>query len=119
MKNFSKFILKTVVSGLALGLLLHMVLFLADLFDYMSHAEAFHQIELGMPRQEVAKILEKEGVSCPLSDYPNLKGDTCRFSDFWRSYSVGTHSVTDLVIRKRFDFKEKKRILDYIAGAPD
>jgi hypothetical protein len=63
----------------------------------LSRAALFDEIELGMPRAEVQRLLKDVAV-----DPQGIKEGKYVFKDFWWMYSVSIDSTTDRVSRKGF-----------------
>jgi hypothetical protein len=69
----------------------------------ISKSRAFGAIHVGAESRYARELLFRAGVVCPGEEM--LKCSTLMFSDFWRDYSVTFDPVQNIVIEKKFSFK--------------
>lgn len=85
-----------------MGLLLAFISFFGAVYHRFSVVSEFAEIQIGMQRLEVQKILNKGAITCDM--YFDRSATQCTFSDFWRAYIVELDPATDRVVRKGFQW---------------
>jgi hypothetical protein len=103
---------RIILYGFLLGVAINLPFFGSDLYHYMSRASTFDKLQIGMPLHEVDAILRADGIWCSVA--ASGSSDDCRFSDFWRNYSVVADPNFHVVRAKFYQFKLRPFILDRV-----
>jgi hypothetical protein len=96
-------LLKGFAGSVFLGLLLAFISFFGAAYNRFSVASEFAEIQVGMQRYQVQKILWKGAIMCDLNY--DRSATKCTFSDFWRAYIVELDPATNRVVRKGFQWR--------------
>lgn len=93
-------LLKFFAGCVLVGLLLALISFLVAAYHRSSKLAEFTEIQIGMQRFEVEKILIKGQIMCGLNY--DRSATQCTFSDFWRNYIVELDPASGRLVRKGF-----------------
>jgi len=91
---------KFVAASVLVGLLLAFISFLVAAYHRSSKLAEFTEVQIGMERYQVQRILAKGAIMCGLNYGPSET--QCTFSDFQRHYIVELDPASGRVVHKGF-----------------
>lgn len=82
-----------------------------DLYKTVSHASIYEKLVLDLPRDQAIRLLQRQQVRCGVTaalDGPGQPDtNVCRFSDFWRDYTVVIDPATNRISARQYSDRKR------------